>query len=698
MEVSTLKRGMVYNEKQRSISVTMKRLHFNSRKFLGLIIWLILLAMLTTSGVPPHVQAHAAFGAPVLKWQLGGCYSSWCETGWYSSPATADLDGDGQVEVIASAYSIFVLDGSTGMLEWKMSSGHDRTDPNASNVGRTWPGIVIADLDDDGALEIVTAHSGGWVSVYNSQGYFEPGWPQHPISNELRGLLVSDLDGDDLLEVIVTGAVGNQINTWVFEPDGDLRPGWPQLSNTSGYAYGVFNSNASAGELDSDGANEIVVPSDVHYICAYEADGTQIPANGMYSGKGWGKVGVWESLATELRGWGECSGVREESYRTNFAHGPSVIADMNGDGVMEVVATGNVYDCSVGHPPGKYNGIYIFNADRSRFNDGAFDWQSVPIDTGAPLTEDYDVIENNQPNPAVADLDGDGRMEIIYSSYDGRVHAFWLDKTEHGNWPYSVFNPAEGFYRFASEPVIADLDDNGYAEVIFTSWTQKGSDHTGKLYILDYLGNPIYEVSLPDAFSGGNWNGALPAPTLANIDSDSDLEIILLTVNSGVVAYDLPGTANAYILWGTGRGDYQRDGNLSDAILPTMIDSTKTSSLPRANPGDLLTFTINLHNPAQRLKNARVSDLLPPELAYEGNLWASSGTTSYSDGIVSWNGSISFSVDVVIRFDATVDAGIISPTVIVNAATITDGIGHNWQRQARVYVLGILSYLPLVRH
>jgi hypothetical protein len=45
-----------------------------------------------------------------------------------------------------------------------------------------------------------------------------------------------------------------------------------------------------------------------------------------------------------------------------------------------------------------------------------------------------------------------------------------------------------------------------------------------------------------------------------------------------------------------------------------------------------------------------------------------------------------------------VDAGIISPTVIVNAATITDGIGHNWQRQARVYVLGILSYLPLVRH
>ncbi len=40
------------------------------------------------------------------------------------------------------------------------------------------------------------------------------------------------------------------------------------------------------------------------------------------------------------------------------------------------------------------------------------------------------------PNPAAADLDGDGKLEILYSSYDGRVHVFWLDKTEHGNWPY----------------------------------------------------------------------------------------------------------------------------------------------------------------------------------------------------------------------------------------------------------------------
>jgi len=96
-------------------------------------------------------------------------FSSWCETGWYSSPAVADLDGDGKKEVIGSAYSIVVLDGETGTLKWRAKSGHDRSEPDAANVGRNWPGIVIADVDHDGEPEIVTAHQ--WrVGVGSQQG------------------------------------------------------------------------------------------------------------------------------------------------------------------------------------------------------------------------------------------------------------------------------------------------------------------------------------------------------------------------------------------------------------------------------------------------------------------------------------------------------------------------------------------------
>ena len=539
-------------------------------------------------GVAVFPAAGSGFGAPQLLWSNGGCFSSWCETGWYSSPAVVDLFNNGTKQVIASAYSIINLDGASGALNWRVASGHDSSQPTASNVGRTWSNIVIKDVDKDGQQEIVSAHSGGYVSVYSRDGYFKPGWPQRPTTNELRGMAVADLDGNGDMEIIVTGAIESKTNTWVYGDTGAVRSGWPQLGDDNGYAWGVYNNNASTGDLDGDGAAEIIVPSDVHYICAYKPDGTKIQANALYGDKVWGKVGVWESLTPEVRGWGECDGVRSESYRANFADGASVISDVNRDGIAEIVAVGNMYDCHSGYPPSRYNALYIFNADRSRFKDTAhgFNWETIPVDTGAPLSEDYSVIESVEPNPVVVDLDNDGFKEMLYSSYDGRLHAFWLDKTERHNWPYSVYKPAEGFYRFASEPVVADLDNDGSGEVIFSSWPAKTTGaplRLGKLHILSAQGTPIHEVDLPAPKSTSlHWNGALAAPTLANIDGDPNLEIVINTVYAGVVAYRVPDSANARILWQSGRAGqaYQRKDNPALSLLIAGSGGGRVTSAP----------------------------------------------------------------------------------------------------------------------
>ncbi len=515
--------------------------------------------------------AFSAVQAPILKWQHGGCYSSWCETGWYSSPAAADLDGDGQMEIIASAYSIVVLEGSSGALKWRMKSGHDRSEPDAANVGRTWPGIVIADVDGDADLEIVTAHGNGYVAVYDHNGYFQSGWPQQQTGGEFRSLAVGDLDGDKDLEIVVGMARLNTINTWVYEHTGAVRGGWPQLSG-EGSAAGLYNDNIGIGDIDADGLPEVIVPSDTITVCAYNEDGSQLTTHPIYHDHPghdmdyWGEVPAYVDLAYEIRGWGPC--YEEDTSRANFANGPANVVDLNLDGTKEVVVTGDVHNCHTSPYTDLYNTPYIFNQDRTRFSSGGYDWTTIPINTGAPIIQDYNVIESVQPNTVTADLDGDGHLEIIFPSYDGRMHAFWLDKTEHGNWPYGVYNAGEGFYRFASEPVVADLDNDGHGEVIFASWVEKGTNRTGKLHILDYHGTPLFEMDLPVAYGSPDWNGGLAAPTLADIDADPDLELILNTAHSGVVAYDLPGTADARILWGTGRGGYRRSGMVDSGLGP----------------------------------------------------------------------------------------------------------------------------------
>jgi uncharacterized repeat protein (TIGR01451 family) len=618
----------------------------------------------------------------------------------------ADLDGDGTAEVIGAAYSIVVLDGASGALEWRVASGHDRSQPGASNVGRTWPGVAAADLDGNGDLEIVSAHSGGYLSVYNHQGYFEPGWPQQPAPGaELRSLAVYDLEKNGDLEILAA-STRSEGQWFAYEHDGTARGGqWPQHgpdSATNGYTSGCYNQNVAAGDLNLDGRAEIIGPNDTHYLAAFHDDGSQVRANALYgknpdgTNKFWSRVGVHVDHSVDLRGYANCGA----ENRPNFANSAPLVIDVNQDGATEVVVIGNVYNCGTSPYTDLYEIPYVLNGDRTRWSGEGFDWTTLPAPDGqaAPLSEDYGVIESSLPNPAAADLDGDGNLEILYASYDGRVHAYWLDKSEHGSWPYSVYNPAEGFYRFASEPAVADLDADGLAEVIFASWTQKSSARTGRLHILSSAGVPIYEVDLPPAFGSSGWNGAMAAPTLADIDGDPDLEVVLNTAHSGLVAYDLPGTSEARLLWGTGRGNYQRSGSLISGSL----DSSEVRVSQRiARAGDTLTYTILLRNPGPTLENVTVTDVLPPGLAYAGNASATSGPAATgslqeSGGTVTWNGAVASSGPVTIRFDAAISPEISSALVIENTVLIETGLGSSLQRKAVTIVNGFAGFFPFV--
>ena len=192
----------------------------------------------------------------------------------------------------------------------------------------------------------------------------------------------------------------------------------------------------------------------------------------------------------------------------------------------------------------------------------------------------------------------------------------------------------------------------------------------------------------------------LAAKTLANIDGDPDLEAVVGTTYAGLVAYDLPGTAKARILWGTGRGSYLRSG-LAPApyyIVGTLEGSVKSVSDSLPDPGEALTYTIRLINPGPSLPAVHVTDTLPINaVLVSGSVHATSGSWSVGGGMLRWNGAVSQSIGVTVTYVMTLSSDIALPTVVLNTALINDGLRNVITRTAAAVVSGYGVYLPVVR-
>jgi uncharacterized repeat protein (TIGR01451 family) len=658
-------------------------------------LWALALLSLLAAGPALPPSRPAALFALTFQWQRCNSTPHWCETGWYASPAAADIDNDGQVEVVWGGYTPYAVNGATGAIEWNR--------PASGN--RIWPGIAVADLTGNGSLEVVVASHDGRLNIYDGAGSPLSAFNNKQVngmSNELRTLAVYDLDANGDMEIVVATTNGpstGKQHWYVYEHDGSLRPGWPQLyAGSPGFAAGAYNQNVGIGDLDGDGRGEIIGPNDTHYLTAYHDNGAEMLTHARYGllpGGGlkpWSRVGLHVSDAVDLRGYANCG----TEHRPNMANSAAAIADLRGNGTLQVVVIGNVYNCA-----GSYTDLYempfVFNADRTRWASGPYDWTVIPSPDccAAPLSEDYSVIENSLPNPVLADLDGDGQKEILYASYDGRVHAYWLDKTEHGSWPFELVGTAGcSPYCFASEPVVADLNADGQAEVIFASWTRHGSYQPGKLYVVSPAGTLLQSVNLPRD-PASDFGGALGAPTLANLDADANLEVVVGTVDMGLVAYELADSANARLLWGTGRGSLLRAGSVP---VGSLGGSSKQVSNPRPSPGETVTYTLRLANIGPILYDVVLTDTLPLNASLVGgSVAASSGAWGTGGGLLTWTGDVTPTLGVTITYRMAIDAGLVQPTAITNAAVLDDGQGHVLTRTATAIVNALELFLPALR-
>ena len=118
-----------------------------------------------------------------------------------------------------------------------------------------------------------------------------------------------------------------------------------------------------------------------------------------------------------------------------------------------------------------------------------------------------------------------------------------------------------------------------------------------------------------------------------------------------------------------------------------LMGSYKAASRYLVGPGDVLTYTIRLHNSGKTDVIAQVTDPVPTPMSYisgsvtlGGQYDATTATLTWSAVTVPGGDSLSLS------YAVTTPLSVMSPTLVTNVATITVG-GDSFPRQARVLLL-----------
>jgi hypothetical protein len=380
-----------------------------------------------------------------------------------AGPSIADLDGDGEKEIIGPTWNPDVYGTANPHLYVFDKAGNLKPGFPAVATDPVWSCVAVGDLNNDGQKEMVFGSNGSNIYVYRANGTEWMDGDNNPatvgVFKRLAGAgyhygtpAIADVDGNGIRD-IVYGTNDKKLHVW--RPDGTELTGFPV--NLNGYV----SDSPAVGYLDgpNDSQLDIVISTgDYGHGSPYDSL-FAIRANGQRR-PGW-PVAVIGSYTSRT---------------------PSpALGDMNRDGFVDVVFTGTDGYLRVlnrnGQPIAPCDSFqyspYLAASESSPViadinGDG---WNDILIgaDTrnllglsGATgtLLPGFPIALPSEPkgSPAVCDCDNDGMTEIVTTTLDGSTYIWDYDQpfSPGGAPPWPQYHHDAARTGFLGSPLVVD--------------------------------------------------------------------------------------------------------------------------------------------------------------------------------------------------------------------------------------------------
>ncbi len=206
----------------------------------------------------------------------------------WASPAIADLNGDGRRDIVL-AYDCDGASGSRcagsgggGLVS--AISGTGATLPGWPHLvaGQSvWSSPAVADVNGDGKLDVVVGTglfkpdpAGAQVNAFDASGHTLRGWPARTSHRVFASPAVGDLDGDGKPEISV---MDDHNLLYLFDGTGHRLPGWPVCGNNTGQCNGTAHASTVLADVNADGHADVVAAGQTT-MRAYDKSGHVLAA------------------------------------------------------------------------------------------------------------------------------------------------------------------------------------------------------------------------------------------------------------------------------------------------------------------------------------------------------------------------------------------------------------------------------------